>query len=77
MKVGLRVDSDGLAYLNLDGGHYYYLESAYDEGYDPDYGPYFHFYQDEDELTIYKDGSEMAWWKTDKDSVTYYFYELY
>ena len=77
MKVGLRVDSDGLAYLNLDGSHYYYLESAYDEGYDPDYGPYFHFYQDEDELTIYKDGSEMAWWKTDKDSVTYYFYELY
>lgn len=76
LRVGLRVDSDGLASLNLDGDRYYYLEMEYDEGYDPGYGSYFHFYQDDDELTIYKDGSEMAWWKTAADSVTYYFYEL-
>ena len=77
ITIGLRVDSDGFASLNLDGDRYYYLESEYDEGYDPDYGSYFHFYQNEDELTIYKDGLEMAWWDTQNGIVTYFFRDLY
>ena len=77
LYVGLRVDHDGFASLNLDGDRYYYMESEYDEGYDLDYGGYFHFYQDTDELTIYKDGSEMALWDTDQSFVTYYFHDLY
>ena len=76
MFVSLRVDSDGLANLNLDGDRYYYLESEYDEGYDSELGSYFNFYQDSDELTLYKDGSEMAWWKNDDGTVTFYFYDF-
>ena len=75
MFVGIRVDSDGLVSLNLDGKRYYYLEKEYDEGYDENYGPYFHFYEDEDELTIYKDGLTMAYWDTQNQIVTYYYYD--
>ena len=75
--VGIRVDSDGLVSLNLNGDRFYYLESEYTEGYDPDYGGYFHFYQDDDELTIYKDGMTMAYWDNLHGIVTYYYYELY
>ena len=75
MFVGIRVDSDGLVSLNLDGKRYYYLEREYDEGYDEEYGPYFHFYEDEDELTIYKDGMTMAYWDTQNHIVTYYYYD--
>ena len=77
MFVSLRVDSDGLANLNLDGERYYYLESEYDEGYDAEYGGYYSFFRDNDELTIYKDGSEMALWSNDEGVVTFYFYELF
>ena len=77
IRVSLRVDSDGLASLNLDGDRYYYLENEYDEGYDPAYGSYFHFYQDDDELTIYKDGLEIALWDTRNSTVTYYYRYLY
>ena len=76
--VSLRIDSDGLASLNIDGDHYYYVESEYDELYDPLYGSYFQFYQDEYEyeLTIYKDGYEMALWDTWNNTVIFYLYEL-
>ena len=77
MTVGLRIDSDGLASLNLDGDRYYYLESEYSEGFDGDYGPYFNFKQDYDELTIYKSGDVMAYWDNNNGLVTYYFYDLF
>ena len=79
MTVGLRIDSDGLATLSIDGEYFYFLESEYDEGYDPDYGRYYHFYgvyQNTDELTIYKDGLTMAYWDNDHGLVTYYFMYL-
>ena len=76
MRVALRVDSDGLASLNLDGDRYYYLESEYTEGFDRDYGYYFNFKQDDDELTLYKDGFVMAYWDNVNGLVTYYFYDL-
>lgn len=77
MFVSLRIDSDGLATLNLDGDYYYYLESEYREGYDPDYGSYYLFYQDDDELTVYKDGYTLAYWDNNSGLVTFYYYELY
>lgn len=77
MTVGLRIDSDGLASLNLDGDRYYYLESEYTEGFDEMYGSYFNFSQDEDELTVYKDGMTLAYWDNVNNLVTYYYYDLY
>jgi hypothetical protein len=77
MTVGLRIDSDGLASLNLDGDRYYYLESEYTEDYDSDYGPFFGFTQDDDDLTIYKSGEVMTYWDNANGLVTYYFYEIY
>lgn len=77
VSVGLRVDSDGFANLNVDGDRYYYTESEYDEGYDTEYGSYFRFYEDDTELVIYKDGWEMALWDNWESTVTYYFYDLY
>ena len=77
MTVRLRIDSDGLASLSLDGDHYYYLESEYSEGYDMDYGYYFNFTQDEDELTVYKDGLTLAYWDNVNNLVTYYYYDIY
>ena len=77
MFVSLRIDSDGLATLNLDGDYYYYLESEYREGYEPDYGSYYLFYQDDDELTVYKDGYTLAYWDNNSRIVPFYYYELY
>ena len=76
MTVALRIDSDGFATLNLDGDRYYYLEREYTEGYDGDYGSYFSFKQDDDELTIYKSGEVMAYWDNNNGLVTYYFYDI-
>jgi len=76
MTVALRIDSDGFATLNLDGDRYYYLEWEYTEGYDGDYGSYFSFKQDDDELTIYKSGEVMAYWDNNNGLVTYYFYDI-
>ena len=77
MTVSLRIDSDGLASLNLDGDRYYYLESEYTEGYDAEFGGYFNFVQDDDELTLYRDGMTMAYWDNRNGYVTYYYYDLY
>ena len=77
MTVSLRIDSDGLATLSLDGDYYYYLASEYTEGYDPEYGRYYNFYQDDDELTVYQDGYTLAYWDNNRSIVTYYYYDLY
>ena len=76
-RVGIRIDRDGLASLNINGDRYYYTESQYTEGYDPDYGAYFHFYQGDDELTIYKDGSMIALWNSLEGTVTFYYYDYW
>lgn len=73
--VSLRVDSDGLASLNLDGDRYYYLENEYYEGYDGVYGGYFRFYEDDGKLDVYRDGNTLAFWGDD-GYVTFYYYEL-
>ena len=78
MTVSLRIDSDGLASLYVDGAPFYLLESEYSEDYDMVYGGYYNFYglyQRDDELTLYKDGLTMAhWYQEDmEDRVTYYF----
>lgn len=74
-KVALRVDYDGFATLNLDGDRYYYLESEYSEGYDPGFGAYYRFYEDEDKLDVYRDGFTLAFWGAD-GYVTFYYYDL-
>ena len=77
VRVGLRVDRDGLANLYLNEDRYYFTESEYSEGYDPELGGYFHFFQDDDELTIYKDGSMIALWNSFEGSVTFYYYDFF
>jgi hypothetical protein len=77
MRVGLRVDNDGFASLDLNGDRYYYTESEYVEGYDPEFGSYFHFFQDDDELTVYKDGLTLAYWNSFDGTVTYYYYDFF
>lgn len=74
-KVGLRVDYDGFATLNLDGDRYYFTEREYSEGYDYSYGAYFRFYEDEDKLDVYKDGYTLALWGGD-GYVTFYYYDF-
>ena len=74
--ASLRIDSDGLASLNLDGrNNFYYTERQYDSGSD-DYGRYYYFYENDWELTFYKDGSELIFWDTDENTATVYLYEL-
>ena len=75
--VSLRVDSDGFASLEINGDHYYYMESEYVEGYDDEFGSFFHFYQDDDELTIYKDGYTFAYWNRFEGKVTFYYYDFF
>lgn len=75
VKMSLRVDSDGLASLYLDGDRYYYTEREYEEGYEPDYGSYFRFFEDGDQLDIYKNGEVIAFWGDD-GYVTYFYYDM-
>ena len=72
-KVTIRVDSDGLATLNLDGESYYYTESQYRDGYDD--GAYFMFKLGDVDVKIYKNGSEMSVWDFWNGLVTFYYYE--
>ena len=79
MTVSLRIDSDGLATLSVDGDHFYFLESEYDEGFDSDFGRYYIFYniyEDSDELVVYRDGLTLAYWDNFNNTVTYYYYNL-
>jgi hypothetical protein len=74
--ASLRIDSDGLATLNLDGGYnYYYTERQYSLGYD-DYGSYYHFIENDWEVYFYKDGSQIVIWDTRENTATVYLYEL-
>lgn len=81
VKVGLRIDSDGLAtlYLSdndyLNGGYYYYLDSEYGEGRD-EYGSYFKFYEDETELVVYRNGGELTLIDTKYGEATYFYYDI-
>ena len=74
--ASLRIDSDDLATLNLDGGYNrYYTTHEYTWGND-DYGSYYYFYDNGWELTFYKDGSELIFWDTDENTATVYLSEL-
>ena len=74
--ASLRIDSDGLASLTLDDEfNFYYTERQYNSGSD-DYGRYYYFYENDWELTFYKDGSELIFWDTDENTATVYLYEL-
>ena len=74
--ASLRIDSDGFASLNLDGrNNFYYTERQYDSGSD-DYGRYYYFYENDWELTFYKDGSELIFWDTYENTATIYQLDL-
>lgn len=73
--VRIRVDGAGDASLNLDGESFFFLEGTYEEGRD-EFGGYFHFYDSEGELTLYKDGSELIFWDTWNNTATIYSYDL-
>ena len=74
--ASLRIDSDGLASLNLDGEfNFYYTERQYTSGAD-DYGSYYYFYEDDWELSLYKNGSQLIFWNIYENTATVYLYEL-
>ena len=74
--ASLRIDSDGFASLNLDGRYsYYYTEREYDSGSD-EYGRYYYFYENDWELTLYRDGSELVIWDTYANTATVYLRDL-
>jgi len=74
--ASLRIDSDDLATLSLDGSYnYYYTTHEYTSGHD-DYGGYYYFYDNGWELTLYKDGSELIFWDIEENMATVYLSEL-
>jgi hypothetical protein len=74
--ASLRIDSDGLASLNLDGAYnFYYTEREYDSDID-DYGTYYYFYENDWELSLYKNGSQLIFWNIDENTATVYLSDL-
>ena len=74
--ASLRIDSDGFAALNLDGGYnFYYTEREYDLRHD-DYGSYYSFYENDWDLSLYRDGSQLIFWDTRENTATVYLYDL-
>ena len=74
--ASLRIDSDDLATLTLDGGYpRYYTTHEYTSGSD-DYGSYYYFYDNDWELTLYKDGSELIFWDIYENTATIYQLDL-
>ena len=74
MKVSLRVEHDGFATLQVDGDVYYYQRMDYDSGYDYDYGEYYYqFYENDEELTVYEDGSQLIYVDYYAGTATYYY----
>jgi len=74
--ASLRIDSDGLASLNLDGEfNFYYTEREYDSDVD-DYGSYYYFYENDWELSLYKNGSQLIFWNIYENTATVYLYDL-
>lgn len=74
-RVSLRIDSDGMATLNLDGDYYYYLEQEYSLDYDHGYGSFYRFYEDDGKLDVYKSGEILAFWGRD-GYVTFYYFDF-
>ena len=67
-RVSLRVDSDGLASLNLDGDFFYYTASEYYED------PYvFEFYEDDQTVIVDRHGEELSFWDDFNNTVTFYY----
>ena len=62
-------------WLCQGGKDFYYTERQYDSGSD-DYGRYYYFYENDWELTFYKDGSELIFWDTRANTATVYLNEL-
>lgn len=73
--VRIRINGNGVASLVLDGTSFEFGEDSYYEGRDS-FGGYFHFYESDSELTIYKDGSEMIIWDLENGIATFYSYEM-
>ena len=74
--ASLRIDSDGFASLNLDGrNNFYYTEREYGSDHD-DVGSYYYFYENDWELSLYKNGSELIFWDTRGNTATVYLYDL-
>ena len=74
--ASLRIDSDGLATLNLDGEYnFYYTEREYDLLHD-DYGSYYSFYENDWDLYLYRDGSQLIFWDTRENTATVYLRDL-
>ena len=74
--ASLRIDSDELATLTLDNRYsFYYTTHEYSSGHD-DAGSYYYFYDNEWELSLYKDGSRLIFWDTYENTATVYLYEL-
>ena len=74
--ASLRIDSDDLATLTLDGDYpRYYTTHDYDSGVD-DYGSYYYFRENDWELSLYKNGSQLIFWDTYDNTATVYLYEL-
>ncbi|WP_290743648.1 hypothetical protein [Fibrobacter sp. UBA4309] len=74
--VGLKIDYDGYAMLNMDGTMFDYVESEYSEGYDG-YRYFYQFYEGHQEITIYADGDEMVYLDELSNIVIFYYADLY
>lgn len=70
--VRIRIDGFGDASLNMDGTELRYRDGSYTERWDA-----FYFYEDDEELTVYKDGSEIIFWDLEYGIATIYSYEMY
>ena len=74
--ASLRIDSDGFAALNLDGEYdFYYTEREYNLRHD-DYGSYYSFSENDWDLSLYRDGSQLIFWDTYENTATVYLYDL-
>ncbi|MCQ2098650.1 MAG: hypothetical protein MJY87_12015 [Fibrobacter sp.] len=73
--VRIRVDGMGDATLNLDGESYFFRDGTFSEDWD-EFGGYFYFVDGNDELSLYKDGSELIFWDTWNNTATIYSYDL-
>lgn len=76
MPVSLLIEWDGYAVLNLDGTTYRYYEQDYSWG-DDGISSFYQFYENDESITVYTDGSEMVYinnWTG--EAIFYYSYLL-
>lgn len=69
--VRIRIDNFGDASLSMDGTELRYRDGSYRERWDA-----FYFYEDDEELTIYKDGTEIIFWDLEYGIATIYTYSM-